>query len=381
MENLNQIDEITKEVKSNLEVALAQDDYTFFSRHNDICKKIDEMLKKLGIDYTKKLKEQKELYQENNIPTDVADILIRYSEYKKSLDLDLKIQNAIASGNLSLDSLNHLEGVDSVKQYFSEISKYPLLTAEEETILAYEIRNGNILASKKLGECNLRLVVHVAKMYKCDLLPMIDLIQEGNIGLMTAVKKFNPDYGLRFSTCATWWIEQAITRAIANQSRIIRVPAHVHSDINRIRRYARNYVINNGQKPTVEEIAQDLKLSKEKVYELLKISDPISLDKAIGEYDEENTLVDFVIDDKVNIEETIFNEEMKQNVIEALDYLPEREATVLRLRFGIDDGQTRTLEQIGCILGVTRERIRQIEAKALKRIRNSHHSQKLKGYL
>ena len=271
---------------------------------------------------------------------------------------------------------------DPVRMYLKEIGKVPLLTAEEEKNLAMRMENGDMDAKKRLAEANLRLVVSIAKRYVGRGMLFLDLIQEGNLGLIKAVEKFDYRKGYKFSTYATWWIRQAITRAIADQARTIRIPVHMVETINKLIRVQRQLLQEKGREPYPEEIAEKMNLPVERVREIQKISqEPVSLETPIGE-EEDSHLGDFIQDDNVPVpaEAAAFTL-LKEQLVEVLGTLTEREQKVLRLRFGLDDGRARTLEEVGKEFNVTRERIRQIEAKALRKPRHPSRSRKLKDYL
>lgn len=271
---------------------------------------------------------------------------------------------------------------DPVRMYLKEIGKVPLLSAEEEIDLAKRMELGDEEAKKRLAEANLRLVVSIAKRYVGRGMLFLDLIQEGNLGLIKAVEKFDYRKGYKFSTYATWWIRQAITRAIADQARTIRIPVHMVETINKLIRVSRQLLQELGREPQPEEIAEEMNMPVERVREILKISqEPVSLETPIGE-EEDSHLGDFIQDDNVPVpaEAAAFTL-LKEQLVEVLGTLTEREQKVLRLRFGLDDGRARTLEEVGKEFNVTRERIRQIEAKALRKLRHPSRSRKLKDFL
>ncbi len=277
------------------------------------------------------------------------------------------------------------EGVgveDPVRMYLKEIGKVPLLSAEEEIELAKRMEEGDEKAKQRLAEANLRLVVSIAKRYVGRGMLFLDLIQEGNLGLIKAVEKFDYRKGYKFSTYATWWIRQAITRAIADQARTIRIPVHMVETINKLIRVSRQLLQDLGREPTPEEIAEQMDLSVDRVRDILKISqEPVSLETPIGK-EEDSHLGDFIQDDNVPVpaDAAAFTM-LREQLEEVLDTLTEREQKVLRLRFGLDDGRARTLEEVGKVFKVTRERIRQIEAKALRKLRHPSRSRKLRDYL
>ncbi|ASS96192.1 MULTISPECIES: RNA polymerase sigma factor RpoD [Bacillales] len=271
---------------------------------------------------------------------------------------------------------------DPVRMYLKEIGRVDLLSAEEEISLATRIEDGDEEAKRRLAEANLRLVVSIAKRYVGRGMLFLDLIQEGNMGLIKAVEKFDYRKGFKFSTYATWWIRQAITRAIADQARTIRIPVHMVETINKLIRVQRQLLQDLGREPSPEEIAEDMDLTPEKVREILKIAqEPVSLETPIGEEDDSH-LGDFIEDqDATSPSEHAAYELLKEQLEDVLDTLTDREENVLRLRFGLDDGRTRTLEEVGKVFGVTRERIRQIEAKALRKLRHPSRSKRLKDFL
>ena len=303
------------------------------------------------------------------------------------LDDDMDIDGLDDEEEVELDKidLSVPEGVsieDPVRMYLKEIGKVPLLSAEEEIELAKRMEQGDENAKKRLAEANLRLVVSIAKRYVGRGMLFLDLIQEGNLGLIKAVEKFDYRKGYKFSTYATWWIRQAITRAIADQARTIRIPVHMVETINKLIRVSRQLLQELGREPTPEEIAEEMDMPVDRVREILKISqEPVSLETPIGE-EEDSHLGDFIQDDNVPVpaDAAAFTL-LKEQLVEVLGTLTEREQKVLRLRFGLDDGRARTLEEVGKEFNVTRERIRQIEAKALRKLRNPVRSKRIRDFL
>ncbi len=297
-------------------------------------------------------------------------------------EIILSEEDEVDVENLDLSIPDGISIEDPVRMYLKEIGKVPLLNAEEEIELAKKMEMGDQDAKKRLAEANLRLVVSIAKRYVGRGMLFLDLIQEGNLGLIKAVEKFDYRKGYKFSTYATWWIRQAITRAIADQARTIRIPVHMVETINKLIRVSRQLLQELGREPTPEEIAGQMNMPVERVREILKISqEPVSLETPIGE-EEDSHLGDFIQDDNVPVpaDAAAFTL-LKEQLMEVLGTLTEREQKVLRLRFGLDDGRARTLEEVGKEFNVTRERIRQIEAKALRKLRHPSRSRKLKDYL
>ncbi|MCR5420332.1 MAG: RNA polymerase sigma factor RpoD [Lachnospiraceae bacterium] len=332
---------------------------------DDQMDKINDYLEQNGVDILK-------ITEEDDEPEPDDDIMLSEEEDVDVENIDLSVPDGIS-----------IE--DPVRMYLKEIGKVPLLSAEEEIELAQKMENGGEEgeeAKKRLAEANLRLVVSIAKRYVGRGMLFLDLIQEGNLGLIKAVEKFDYKKGYKFSTYATWWIRQAITRAIADQARTIRIPVHMVETINKLIRVSRQLLQELGREATAEEIAEEMNLPVERVREILKISqEPVSLETPIGE-EEDSHLGDFIQDDNVPVpaDAAAFTL-LKEQLVEVLGTLTDREQKVLRLRFGLDDGRARTLEEVGKEFNVTRERIRQIEAKALRKLRHPSRSRKLKDYL
>ena len=289
------------------------------------------------------------------------------------------------ASNEELESVLSADGIsidDPVKVYLKEIGRVPLLSAEEEVELAIRMSEGDVAAKKRLSEANLRLVVSIAKRYVGRGMQFLDLIQEGNLGLIKAVEKFDHTKGFKFSTYATWWIRQAITRAIADQARTIRIPVHMVETINKVKKVNSQLLHENGHEPTNEQIAEKLEMPVEKVREIMRVAqEPVSLETPIGE-EEDSHLGDFIPDEDAPAPSDVASHTMlKEQLAEVLSTLTPREEKVLRLRFGLEDGRSRTLEEVGREFNVTRERIRQIEAKALRKLRHPSRSKKLKDFL
>ncbi|MGI6123028.1 MAG: RNA polymerase sigma factor RpoD [Acetivibrionales bacterium] len=322
--------------------------------------KVYEVLEKMGIEIVA-----------DNIEEEFEEVpfIEKDDDEEAEADVDLSVPEGI-----SID--------DPVRMYLKEIGKVPLLSSDDEIELAKKMENGDEEAKKRLAEANLRLVVSIAKRYVGRGMLFLDLIQEGNLGLIKAVEKFDFRKGFKFSTYATWWIRQAITRAIADQARTIRIPVHMVETINKLIRVSRQLLQELGRDPTPEEIAKEMGMSEDKVRDIMKISqEPVSLETPIGE-EEDSHLGDFIPDDDAPApaESAAFTL-LKEQLIDVLDTLTPREEKVLRLRFGLDDGRARTLEEVGREFSVTRERIRQIEAKALRKLRHPSRSKKLKDFL
>ena len=337
-------------------------------------------------------KEKKGILEQEDINEVFSDMELEPSkieqiyEYLEAQSIDIiGNMNDVEVDDADIDLNNLPDGIsidDPVRMYLKEIGKVPLLSADQEIALAQRMEQGDQEAKKKLAEANLRLVVSIAKRYVGRGMLFLDLIQEGNLGLIKAVEKFDYTKGYKFSTYATWWIRQAITRAIADQARTIRIPVHMVETINKLMRVSRQLLQELGRDPQPEEIAKRMEMPVSKVREIMKISqEPVSLETPIGE-EEDSHLGDFIPDEDIPVpaEAAAFTL-LKEQLIEVLDTLTEREQKVLRLRFGLDDGRARTLEEVGKEFSVTRERIRQIEAKALRKLRHPSRSKKLKDYL
>ncbi len=303
---------------------------------------------------------------EDYIPEDI--------EFAKSPNLNVEIESTLVAEGVNID--------DPVKVYLKEIGRVPLLSAEEEIDLATRMQSGDVYAKKRLSEANLRLVVSIAKRYVGRGMPFLDLIQEGNLGLIKAVEKFDYTKGFKFSTYATWWIRQAITRAIADQARTIRIPVHMVETINKVKKVSSQLLHKNGHEPSAEEISAVLDMPIDKVREIIRAAqEPVSLETPIGE-EEDSHLGDFIPDDDAPAPaDAASHTLLKEQLNDVLSTLTEREEKVLRLRFGLEDGRSRTLEEVGKEFDVTRERIRQIEAKALRKLRHPSRSKKLKDFI
>ena len=303
-------------------------------------------------------------------------------DFEPDIDLDLTLDNNV---NVDLEASLSTEGIsidDPVKVYLKEIGRVPLLSTEEEIELATRMAQGDAFARKRLSEANLRLVVSIAKRYVGRGMQFLDLIQEGNLGLIKAVEKFDHTKGFKFSTYATWWIRQAITRAIADQARTIRIPVHMVETINKVKKVSSQLLHKNGHEPTAEEIADELDMPVEKVREIIRVAqEPVSLETPIGE-EEDSHLGDFIQDDEAPAPAEVASHTLlREQLSDVLSTLTEREEKVLRLRFGLEDGRSRPLDEVGKEFNVTRERIRQIEAKALRKLRHPSRSKRLKDFL
>ena len=349
--------------------------------------KIDQLIKKLtddGVQIVDTIKEKEDLLK---VPESLEDIeKMELSDFEDSHDefVESEIDDSEVDKLLQTDLLKMAESMDvdePIKMYLREIGQIPLLSYEEEIDYAQRVLNGEEEAKQKLIESNLRLVVSIAKKHTNRGLKMLDLIQEGNMGLMKAVEKFEYEKGFKFSTYATWWIRQAITRAVADQGRTIRIPVHMIETINKIKKESRIILQETGKEPTAEELAKKLELPVEKVKSILEMNqDPISLETPVGS-EEDSELGDFVEDDKfANPYDATTRVLLKEQLDEVLKTLNDREEMVLRYRYGLDDGSQKTLEEVGKIFNVTRERIRQIEVKALRKLRHPSRRKKLEDY-
>lgn len=364
-EKLKKLLALGKKKKNMLEVQEIKDVFSDMAMGEEQMEKVYEYLETRGVDVLRITGGE----VEDDVIADDIDLLLVDEEEVDVEKIDLSVPDGVS-----------IE--DPVRMYLKEIGKVPLLTAEEEVELAKRMSEGDEEAKKRLAEANLRLVVSIAKRYVGRGMLFLDLIQEGNLGLIKAVEKFDYQKGFKFSTYATWWIRQAITRAIADQARTIRIPVHMVETINKLIRVSRQLLQELGREPSPEEIAAELDMPVERVREILKISqEPVSLETPIGE-EEDSHLGDFIQDDNVPVPaEAAAQTLLKEQLDEVLGTLTEREQKVLRLRFGMNDGRARTLEEVGKEFDVTRERIRQIEAKALRKLRHPSRSRKLRDYL
>ncbi|MDO4307307.1 MAG: RNA polymerase sigma factor RpoD [Eubacteriales bacterium] len=364
-EKLVELLELAKKKKNVLEYQEINDFFKDQPLSVDQMEKVFDFLEASGVDVLRTTENVDDLILDDDVDIDKLDD-------EEEIDME-KIDLSVPEG-VSIE--------DPVRMYLKEIGKVPLLTADEEIELAKRMELGDESAKKRLAEANLRLVVSIAKRYVGRGMLFLDLIQEGNLGLIKAVEKFDYRKGYKFSTYATWWIRQAITRAIADQARTIRIPVHMVETINKLIRVSRQLLQEKGREPTPEEIAEVMEMPEGRVREILKISqEPVSLETPIGE-EEDSHLGDFIQDDNVPVpaDAAAFSL-LKEQLNEVLCTLTEREQKVLRLRFGLDDGRARTLEEVGKEFNVTRERIRQIEAKALRKLRHPSRSRKLRDYL
>ena len=328
-----------------------------------------------GEEELRRLEEESE---DTQVLPDVSELEEIAGDLSGTTDVDQHLQRQDGSGEESSEQVSEQ---DTVQLYLKEIGKIPLLTPEEEQELAKRYQEGDEEAGRRLAEANLRLVVNIAKRYTGRGISLLDIIQEGNLGLMKAIEKFNVDKGFKLSTYATWWIRQSITRAIADQSRTIRIPVHMVETINRIMKTTRRMTLELGREPTTEEVARRLDMPVSKVVEIMQIAlEPVSLETPVGE-EEDSHLLDFIEDVRMMPADAATTQILKEEMAKAMDILSEREQKVLRMRFGFDDGSPKTLEEVGREFQVTRERIRQIESKALRKLRHPSRSRKLRDYL
>ena len=361
-EKIKELMLLAKKKKNVLEYQEITDCFAGLGLEVEQIERTVEALEKSGVDVLR-------ITDDDILPVEDDEIILTEEDEVDVENIDLSVPDGVS-----------IE--DPVRMYLKEIGKVPLLSAEEEIELAQRMEEGDEDAKKRLAEANLRLVVSIAKRYVGRGMLFLDLIQEGNLGLIKAVEKFDYRKGYKFSTYATWWIRQAITRAIADQARTIRIPVHMVETINKLIRVSRQLLQELGREPSPEEISEAMNMPVERVREILKISqEPVSLETPIGE-EEDSHLGDFIQDDNVPVpaDAAAFTL-LKEQLVEVLGTLTEREQMVLRLRFGLDDGRARTLEEVGKEFKVTRERIRQIEAKALRKLRHPSRSRKLKDYL
>jgi RNA polymerase primary sigma factor len=362
-------------MKERMTTVQAQDAQKF----RDKLKQLVELAKKKKnvLEYS----EITEMFGDMNLDAEMMEKVYEYLE-NNNIDVIGFIEETPEEEDLDLTLPEGLRLDDPVRLYLKEIGKVPLLSADEEIELAKRMEQGDQDAKKRLAEANLRLVVSIAKRYVGRGMLFLDLIQEGNMGLIKAVEKFDYRKGYKFSTYATWWIRQAITRAIADQARTIRIPVHMVETINKLIRVSRQLLQELGRDPTPEEIAEEMDMPVAKVRDIMKIAqEPVSLETPIGE-EEDSHLGDFIPDTEMMVPaDAVAFTMLKEQLLEVLDTLTDREQKVLRLRFGLDDGRARTLEEVGKIFNVTRERIRQIEAKALRKLRHPSRSKKLRDYM
>lgn len=362
-EKLKELVELGKKKKKVLEIQEISDFLSDLELSPEQMEKVYEYLEAMNIDVLR-------IGSDDDLDADIDDLIL--AEEEEEVDME-KIDLSVPDG-ISIE--------DPVRMYLKEIGKVPLLSAEEEIDLARRMSEGDESAKKRLAEANLRLVVSIAKRYVGRGMLFLDLIQEGNLGLIKAVEKFDYQKGFKFSTYATWWIRQAITRAIADQARTIRIPVHMVETINRTIRTSRQLTQSLGREPSAAEIAEVMKMPVQRVEEILKIAmDPISLETPVGEEDDTH-LGDFIKDNKSEVPaDAAAYTLLQEQLDEVMQTLTDREKKVLALRFGLEDGRSRTLEEVGKEFHVTRERIRQIEAKALRKLRHPSRSRKLKDYL
>ena len=371
MEKLKELVAYGKKKKSVLEYQEINDFFRDMPLDAEQMEKVFEYLEASGIDVLR----LSDMTEDPNAAD--RDLLLLDDD-----DIDLSEEEEIDMENIDLSVPEGVSIEDPVRMYLKEIGKVPLLSAEEEIKLAQRMEEGDEDAKKRLAEANLRLVVSIAKRYVGRGMLFLDLIQEGNLGLIKAVEKFDHTKGFKFSTYATWWIRQAITRAIADQARTIRIPVHMVETINKVKKVSSQLLHENGHEPSAEEIAERLDMPVDKVREIMRVAqEPVSLETPIGE-EEDSHLGDFIPDEEAPVPaEAASQTLLKEQLADVLKTLTPREEKVLRLRFGLEDGRPRTLEEVGKEFNVTRERIRQIEAKALRKLRHPSRSKKLRDFL
>ena len=368
MEKLNKLVELGKSKKNSLDMNEISEFFNGVTLQADQWNMIYQYLEEKGIDVLRIMDDDMSLEEDLLLDKEILD----FDENEEEEEIDLN----------SIDLLEGIGTEDPVRMYLKEIGTVPLLTADEEMELAKRKAEGDVAAKDRLIEANLRLVVSIAKRYTGRGMSYLDLVQEGNLGLIKGVEKFDYTKGFKFSTYATWWIRQSVTRALADQARTIRVPVHMVETINKMSKMQRKLTLELGYEPSVKELAEALEMSEDKVMEIMQIArEPASLETPIGEEDDSN-LGDFVADNKeVTPEGNVESVMLKEHIDDLLKDLKERERQVIVLRFGLEDGHPRTLEEVGKAFNVTRERIRQIEAKALRKLRNPVRSKRIRDFL
>jgi len=380
--------EVFGEMYEKLEtIAKTQNNVITYDQLNDVVKKFNVKIDVVEMEMLQDALVGGEITLQDDFAADFEEDVDLASAELKSFEEEIEEEiKETTDVETIVNTIDYDDGTtkvnDPVRMYLKEIGRVNLLDSETEKRLALAAKDGDVAAKQELAEANLRLVVSIAKRYVGRGMQFLDLIQEGNMGLMKAVEKFEPSKGFKFSTYATWWIRQAITRAIADHARTIRIPVHMVETINKLNRVQRAMIQELGREPSPEELAQKLEITADRVREIIKISqEPVSLETPIGEEDDSH-LGDFIEDqDMMSPTDYATNEILKEQLTEVLDELTDREERVLRLRFGLDDGRARTLEEVGQEFGVTRERIRQIEAKALRKLRHPNRSKKLRDFM